>query len=91
MNEQWESMLPLFQYALNDSAMEPNGISPHRLLFGHHLISPLQSLVSPDVVNSDGNTVVLDQQWVIDKAASIERLWHLFVTKNWSYCLVIWS
>ena len=85
MNEQWEAMLPLFQYALNDSAVEPNGISPHRLVFGHNPTSPLQSLVSPDAVNSDGRTIVIDQQWVIDKTASIEKLW-AFVRNNQLRC-----
>ena len=85
MIEQWEAMLLLFQYALNDSAVEPNGISPHRLVFGHNPTSPLQSLVSPDAVNSDGRTIVIDQQWVIDKTASIEKLW-AFVRDNQLRC-----
>ena len=85
MNEQWESLLPLFQYALNDSAVEPNGISPHRLVFGHHPTSPLRSLVSSDVDTSEGKTPVVDQQWVIDKTASIEKLW-AFVRENQQRC-----
>ena len=75
-------MLPLFQYALNDSAMEPNGISPHRIVFGHHPTSPLHSLLAVDDSKSD---TVVDQQWVIDKTASIEKLWS-FVRDNQQRC-----
>jgi len=85
MNEQWESMLPLFQYALNDSAVEPNSISPHHLVFGHHPVSPLQSLVSPIALNKGDKDVVIDQQWVVDKSASIEKLWS-FVRENQQRC-----
>ena len=74
-------MLPLFQYALNDSASEPNGISPHCLIFGHHPSSLLRSLMTPDSADS----VVIDQQWVLDKTASIEKLWS-FVRFNQQCC-----
>ena len=87
MNDQWEVMLPLFQYALNDSAVEPNGISPHRLVFGNHPSSPLQSMISSefhDRVDSS-SPVIIDQQWVVDKVTVMEKLWS-FVRDNQQRC-----
>ena len=64
MNDRWEVMLPLFQYALNDSAVEPNGISPHRLGFGNHPSSPLHSMISSEFNDRDDSSspVIIDQQ-----------------------------
>ena len=76
-------MLPLFQYALNDSAVEPNAVSPHRLIFGHHPVSPLQSLCQSMTNNDEIN--VSEQEWVTQKSTTIEHLWK-FVRDNQERC-----
>ena len=77
MNNQWEVMLPLFQYALNDSVVEPNRISPYRLVFGNHPSSPLHSMISSefDARSDPSSPVIVDQQWVVDKVTAMEKLW----------------
>ena len=74
LNDQWEAMLPLFQYALNDATAEPNRLSPHRLVFGHHLVSPWQSVLGASQAFTTDDVRIIDQQWVVDKAGSIEKL-----------------
>ena len=83
LNEQWEQMLPLFQYALNGSAVKPNAVSPHRLVFGHHPISPLQSLCK-SMMNDEENDVN-EHEWVTQKSTTIEHLWK-FVRENQERC-----
>ena len=61
-------MLLLFQYALNDSAVEPNAVSPHRLVFGYHPISPLQSLCK-SMMNDEENDVS-EHEWVTQKSTT---------------------
>ena len=83
LNKHWEQMLPLFQYALNDSAVEPNAVSPHRLIFGHHPVSPLQSLCQSMTNNDEIN--VSEHEWVTQKSTTIEHLWK-FVRDNQERC-----
>ena len=44
-NDQWAEMLPALQFALNDVATEPNGHSPHFIVFGVHPASPTSALL----------------------------------------------
>ena len=88
--EQWEAMLPLLQYAINDAYCESTKTTPFRLLYGRDPTSPLLTRFAQSRDSSEASLSLSEAaghsdpdypQLVAKRAAQIDKVWE-FVRKH---------
>ena len=79
---EWEEMLPMFQFSMNDAYCEATGNTPFRVLFGCDPISPARLLTrqAPSFPTPDSNDET-PVQWEQRTAEQVNRVWE-FIRQN---------
>ena len=74
---QWEELLPMFQFSLNDAYCESTGSTPFRVLFGSDPISPMRLVTQQTTGIINDEEPITPSRWEENTVEQLTRIGHL--------------
>ena len=78
---EWEDLLPMLQFSLNDAFCESTRSTPFRVLFGNDPVSPMRLISRQSQENLHPEQTITPSEWEEKTFEQISRVWE-FIREN---------